>query len=99
MLEESWRNVSLHKCPTTQILSRAENIFKAIYKPINNLIMSHQEKVHWTHDTHQGTQNKKKGCQKSICFWGQNSYKGGGDFKKLSGETDIYKNQERNPSV
>lgn len=74
MLEEPWRNVSLHKCPTTQILAHAVNIFKAIYKPTNNLIMSHQEKVHWTLDTHQGTQNKKKGCQRSISFWVQNPY-------------------------
>lgn len=62
--------------------------------------MIRQEKVHWLLNTRQGTQNKKKGCWRSIHFGVQNSQsKGGGDFKKLFSETDIYKNQERKPSV
>lgn len=62
--------------------------------------MIHEEGFHWPLDTYQGTTNKKKGCQKSIYFQVQNPQsKGGGDFKKLFGEIDIYKNQERKPSV
>lgn len=68
MLEESWRNVSLHKCPTTQILAHAENIFKAIYKPTNNLIMSHQEKVHWTLDTQKVPRIKRKDVREASTF-------------------------------
>lgn len=30
--------------------------------------MIHQEKLHWTLDTHQRTQKEKKGCQRSIHF-------------------------------
>lgn len=42
--------------------------FKAVEKPTNNLSIMHQEKAHWTLDTHHGTRTKRKDVREASTF-------------------------------